>query len=50
MANEKQKKINTLWDRLFDRLNDGFTNLLVIRVFVRSQRENDELGSRANIA
>lgn len=49
-AHSRQKVANKFWDRLHDRFSDGFTNLLVTRVFARSHRENSELHDRASVA
>ena len=42
--------VNKYWDKLHDRLSDGFVNLLITRVFSRSHYEDNELYHRAEKA
>ena len=49
-AHSKQKMVNKYWDKLHDRLSDGFVNLLITRVFSRSHYEDNELHHRAEKA
>ncbi len=50
IAHSKQKVASKFWDRLFDRFSDGFVNLLITRIFARSDQENNELMTRAKDA
>lgn len=49
-AHANQSKTNPLWDRVFDRLNDGIINLPVIRIFGRNKRETQEMSGRLTLA
>lgn len=49
-AHKNQSTVNPLWDKVFDRLNDGLINLPVIRIFARKERELDEMSHRLDRA
>lgn len=49
-AHINQKKASKYWDRFFGRISDSFSNLKVIRIFSREQREMQVIDERFELA